>query len=59
MKAVYLCLVFLPWVAGCGSADVDDGDAGNGSSYPDIVAKSDHFDGYFDVYRSSKTPWYR
>jgi hypothetical protein len=42
------------FVAGCGGA-ADNGAEENGASYADIVAKSDHFDGYFDVYRDKES----
>ena len=47
-------LSFFLCIGGCGGA-ADNGDAENGASYADIVAKSDHFGGYFDVYRDQKS----
>jgi len=47
-------LSFFLFIGGCGGA-ADNGGAENGASYADIVAKSDHFDGYFDVYRDKKS----
>ena len=42
-------------LAACGNdAEVDAGGE-NGASYADIVAKSDHFEGYFDVYRDKES----
>jgi hypothetical protein len=51
MKAGFLCLVVIVFLAACGEGEIDNATAENGTSYADIVANSDHFDGYFDVYR--------
>jgi hypothetical protein len=55
MRAVHLCLLLFLAVAGCGTDDNEAGDAGSGSSFADIVAKSDHYEGYFDVYRDMES----
>jgi len=47
-------LTFFLFIAACGGS-ADNGSAENGASYADIVGKSDHFGGYFDVYRDKET----
>ena len=54
MMARISCLFLSLCLAACGAdATGDRGD--NGASYADIVAKSDHFKGYFDVYRDRES----
>ena len=55
MKAASLYPVLLAILVACGGADNESPDSDNGNSYADIVAKSDHFDGYFDVYRDMES----
>lgn len=42
------------FIAACGG-NADDNGGDNGVSYADIVAGSDHFEGYFDVYRDKES----
>jgi hypothetical protein len=55
MKASITCLSLVLFLAACGGGDAANGGGENGTSYADIVAKSDHFDGYFDVYRDTES----
>jgi len=49
------CLTLFLFLAACGGANEEDAGGENGASYADIVAKSDHYDGYFDVYRDKES----
>ena len=55
MKASFTCLSLVLFLAACGGDDAANDGGENGASYADIVAKSDHFDGYFDVYRDTES----
>jgi len=48
------CLGIVFVIAGCGGDHAADNN-GDGASYADIVAQSDHFEGFFDVYRNKET----
>jgi hypothetical protein len=55
MKTGILWLVPFAFLAACGQAEVENAAAENGASYADIVARSDHFDGFIDVYRDKES----
>lgn len=55
MKASITCLSLVLFLAACGGDEAVSDGSDNGASYADIVAKSDHFDGYFDVYRDTES----
>ena len=55
MKARITCLTLVLFIAACGGGNAENGAGENGASYADIVAKSDHYDGYFDVYRDKES----
>jgi len=48
------CLGIVLAVAGCGGEQAVEGE-GDGASYADIVAQSDRFEGFFDVYRNKES----
>jgi hypothetical protein len=55
MMARFTCLTLFLFLAACGGAKEDTAGGENGASFADIVAKSDHYDGYFDVYRDKES----
>ena len=55
MTARFASLVLVLFIAACGGGNAEDSGGENGASYDDIVAKSDHFGGYFDVYRDKES----
>lgn len=55
MKVSITCLSLVLFLTACGGGSTEDSADENGTSYADIVAKSDYFDGYFDVYRDKES----